>query len=92
MEPFLLEHLKDLSRRSERQGCFVFSDFLTPEEQSALHRIKKEIGPFSLFGGVPGAERQMARFGDPAELGYEEDFPIACVRISPLTLLAFAFR
>lgn len=83
MEPYKLEHLQDLSRRSVRQGCFVFSDFLTMEEQSALHRMQRELGPFTLFGGAPGAERQMARFGDPAALGYEEDFPVACIRISP---------
>lgn len=83
MEPYFIEHIKDLSARSDRQNCYTFSDFLTMEEQSALLSSKRELISFRLFGGIGGAERQMVRFGDPDALGYEEDFPIVCVKITP---------
>lgn len=83
MENFLLEHLIDLSEKSDRQGVYAFSDFLTPEEQSALLGIKRQVGYFELFGGADGTERNVARFGREADLGYSEDFPILCLKVSP---------
>lgn len=31
-----------------------------------------------------GRDRKVLRFGNPSDLGYEEEFPIVCVHISPL--------
>ena len=83
LDAFRFNHLKDLSDRSDRQNCFTFSDFLNQEEQSALLSMKRELSPFILYGGAEGAQRKMARFGDAALFGYEEDFPIACLLIRP---------
>lgn len=83
MDTFFLEHLTDLAQRSRNRDCYTFSDFLNPEEQSILLNSKKTLFPFSLFGGVEGAERQMARFGSEDTLGYTQDFPIVCLRVAP---------
>lgn len=83
MDNFLLAHLTDLSEKTDRQGIFTFSDFLTPEEQSALLGIKRQTGYFEFFGGADGTERNVVRFGNPADFGYTEDYPILCLKVSP---------
>lgn len=83
MDTFFLAHLTDLANRSRNRGCYTFSDFLNPEEQSVLLQNKKTLFPFSLFGGADGTERQMARFGSEETLGYVQDFPIVCLLVSP---------
>jgi len=75
----------DLSRMSYERGTYTFTDFLTLAEQSDLHEcIKQLYCPFEVYGGYKGAERTMVRFGSASELGYEVDYPISCIRISPL--------
>lgn len=83
MENFFIAHMIDLSRRSETQDIFTFTSFLTPEEQSELLLHRKELTHFSFFGGAPGTERNVARFGDPEALGYEVPWDVVCLRISP---------
>lgn len=39
----------------------------------------------TLYGGREEAERKILRFGSEAELGYEQPFPICCIRIRPLS-------
>lgn len=75
----------DLADRSWRQSLFAFTGFLSLAEQDVLFGAAKEAGVrVSLSGGAEHAERQMARFGDPEELGYEEPFPISCILVEPL--------
>ncbi len=83
MERFLKEHLLDLSDRAERQYTYTYSDFLTPEEQSEISAANRDFAPLTFFGGTEEAERRIARFGDEDTLGYDEDFPVACVEIVP---------
>lgn len=84
-EEILKKRLAELAERSYNGRIFTFSDFLGLGEQSALESIRKEIAyvGITLFGGVPGAERVMARFGDDGELGYSVDFPISIIEIAP---------
>lgn len=83
MEHYLKEHLQDLSDRADREGIYTYSDFLTPEEQADLLREKSRFVPFVLFGGVSETERNLVRFGDENLLGYQEDFPVVCLRVKP---------
>ena len=48
-----------------------------------LESNKHVLGKYILFGGCDGTERNIARFGNSEELGYEEDFPIVCLEILP---------
>ena len=77
--------LIELAKRSYGHGIFTFTDFLGLAEQDVLSEAKSAIRhvPCTLFGGIEGAERVMARFGDPDELGYELPFPIRTVMIAP---------
>ena len=84
-EEILKKRLSELAERSYNGRIFTFSDFLGLGEQSALESIRREIAHagITLFGGAPGTERVMARFGDEEELGYSVDFPISIIEIAP---------
>ena len=86
MDAFLFDHLTDLSARSDKQNVFTFSDFLSPEEQSKLLNLRRQLTPFTLFGGAPGTERNMARFGSETQLGYAQPFPIVCLKAAPVNI------
>ena len=86
-----LEQLKkrflELAEKSWRQNVFAFTGFLSLAEQDALQEAmgKNAFCTFTLWGGNEDCERRMARFGSLQELGYEEAFPIAALKISPLS-------
>ena len=82
----LKKHLLDLANQSYQNNMFTFTGFLSLHEQQLITEIRKEIGSIqvTLYGGNEDCERVMARFGNPEELGYEEEFPIVCIKIEPL--------
>lgn len=84
MDKIFEGHIKDLSARAEKSGRYTFTAFLTPDEQSAVIAMKRQIGRFELFGGADMTERCIARFGDKDELGWEQDFPIKIIRVCPI--------
>lgn len=73
----------ELARRAYERGRYAFTDFLSFAEIQYLHAAEKEVGyaGITLWGGFDGAERQVARFGS---CDYEEEFPVAVLKISPL--------
>ncbi len=75
----------ELAKKSYNGGYFVFTNFLGLAEQSLFSEILSEIKgiKYTIFGGAEGAERIIIRFGSPEDLGYEEDFPIVCLKIAP---------
>ena len=74
----------ELSDRTAAQSCYQFTDFLNPAERSVVLECERELAaPVSFCGGYPQAERVMARFGSVQDLGYEADYPIAVLKISP---------
>lgn len=83
MDNFFIDHMRDLSKRSEDKCIFTFSNFLNMEELGELKANKNSLVSYSLFGGTEGTERQMVRFGSEEELYYSEDFPIDCIKIEP---------
>ena len=82
----LKKRLTELYSKADRGAYFTFTDFLGLAEQSVLNEVTTKLKPsvITRFGGAEGAERIMARFGDPEEIGYEAPFPITCVKIEPL--------
>lgn len=82
----LKKRFLELAEKSYRQNIFTFTGFLSMAEQEALFEaMNTQKGySFSLWGGSEGCERQMARFGSPEELGYEEPYPIETLKVSPL--------
>ena len=81
----LKNRLEELADRSFRQNLFVFTGFMSLAEQDVFVRtFGSGRTDCCLYGGTEHAQRRMARFGDPGQLGYEEAFPIACIRVEPL--------
>jgi len=81
-----INRMVELANRAYSQNTFSFTGFLDMTQVSQLHQCKKELGnvTVTLYGGTKGCERQIARFGDATELGYDMSFPIACIHIAPL--------
>ena len=78
--------LKELARRSYEQNMFTFTPMMGLMEQTIFGELEEELryAGITLFGGHENAERVMARFGKPEELGYEEAFPIVLIHMKPL--------
>ena len=73
----------ELSRKADN-GYYTYSDFLGLQEQTTLATVKAKLyTKHTPFGGAVGAERVMVRFGDPEAIGYEEDFPIVTLKVTP---------
>lgn len=79
------KRLTELAKKSYMGGYYTFTPFLGLLEQSLFHEILPEIKgiKYTAFGGTEGAERVMIRFGSSEDLGYEEEFPIAVLKIAP---------
>ena len=82
-EERLKRRFAELAEKSYRQGIYLFTGFLGLGEQAVFHRAAAQFAPVTvrLFGGHAACERVMARFGDAEAMGYEEEFPIACLEL-----------
>ena len=82
----LKKRLLDLANQSYQNNMYTFSGFLSLHEQQLVEEIRRENAfiKAEIFGGNTDCERVMVRFGDKEELGYEEEFPIDCIKIEPL--------
>lgn len=83
----LKKRLVELAERSYSHGVYTFTPFLGLSEQQAFYDIQQDVSYVGcgMEGGSPLCERKMIRFGSEANLGYEEEYPIACLKIDPLT-------
>lgn len=81
----LQKRLQELAEKSSRQNIYTFTDFLGMAELDAFHRMERELSYAhpELYGGSEQSERQIVRFGNPEEMGYEEAFPIVLLKIEP---------
>lgn len=76
----------ELAEKADRGAYYTFTDFLGLDEQSAYAEIRSKIRTkCESFGGVPGCERVMLRFGDEEEIGYDMPFPIVCLKAEPIS-------
>lgn len=87
------KRLRDLSRRSYNNNQYTFTDFLAMADLSdfydmtvlpSTHEMSLAPCGYTVNGGYEGAERCMIRFGNEEELGYDQPFPMNCIKISPL--------
>ena len=76
----------DAANRSFRQNIYTYTNFLDINEQSVFAQMKNALNfvAFKTYGGNDACERQMIQFGSYETLGYEEEFPITLIKISPL--------
>lgn len=86
-----LQHLKkrllELAERSYSHGIYTFTPFLGLSQQQAFYEVERDVAyaGYAMEGGSPLCERRIIRFGSPEVFGYEEAYPIRCIRIEPLT-------
>lgn len=83
----LKKRLLELAEKSYSRSIYTYTPFLSLSQQQVFHAIAKEVSyaGYRMEGGAPDCERKIIRFGAPDNLGYEEDFPIACLQVRPVT-------
>ena len=77
-----LKRFEELAERARRSCVYTYSSFHSTETASLAYRVASEE-EVTMWGGTDNSERVVVRFGDPKELGYEEDFPIRIVCVKP---------
>lgn len=82
----LRNRFQELADKAYNQNVYTFTGFLSLAQQDLFLGMAGGINhiAYRLSGGGRDCERKMLRFGSPEEFGYEEAFPIACIRIRPL--------
>ena len=85
-EELLKKRFRELARKSYQNNQYTFTDFLGMAELACFYEIETELSYISheMWGGSDLSERMIVRFGSEEELGYGEDFPIACLLVKPL--------
>jgi RNA-binding protein YlmH len=84
-ETLLRRHILDLAKKAWQQNVYQYTNFLSPAEQDALQRMRRELDfiHWETFGGNEACERQIAGFGSEEEMGYPGVFPIALLEVAP---------
>ena len=86
-EELLKKRFRELAEKCYRNNQYTFTGFLGLSEAACFYELEKELSyvPYTLFGGSDLCERVMLRFGSQEQLSYTEEFPISCLKISPLS-------
>ncbi len=77
---FLIKRIRDLARISEREYRVMYSDFLTPAQQTVIDEYADIRGSISFEGGYDEAERRMCRICTE-EYQTDEGAPIEVYRL-----------
>lgn len=85
-DELLKKRFRELGEKCYRNGQYTFTGFLGLAELACFYEAEREFSyvPYTVWGGSELCERVMIRFGSRQELGYEEEFPIVCIQVSPL--------
>ena len=76
-----LKRIYELKNRSYERGIFTFTDFLNPTAVAEVCDLFNR-SQITAYGGADFCERQIVRFGNVDELGYDEPFPIAVLKVT----------
>lgn len=82
----LKKRLLELAEKSYDRSIYTYTPFLSLSQQQVFHAIADEVSyaGYTMEGGAPVCERKIIRFGASENLGYEEPFPIVCLKMQPL--------
>lgn len=85
-EELMKKRFRELAQNCYQKNQYTFTSFLGLADVSVFYEIEREFSyvPYTLWGGYGDAERLMLRFGSEEMLGYEEGFPISCLKASPV--------
>jgi RNA-binding protein YlmH len=80
------KRLEELANKAYNNSQYLFTGFLSMAQLDIYYRMEAELSfvPATVFGGTCDCERVMLRFGDEELCGYEQEFPISCIEVSPL--------
>jgi RNA-binding protein YlmH len=80
------KRLDELANKAYNNSQYLFTSFLSMAELDIYYSMERELSfiPVTAFGGTNDCERVMLRFGGEELCGYVEEFPISCIKISPL--------
>lgn len=86
-EELLKKRFAELAQKSYQKNQYTFTGFLGLADAGCFYEMEKELSyvPYQLWGGYQDAERVMLRFGGEELMGYEEEFPISCLKVSPVS-------
>ncbi|MBQ8281907.1 MAG: hypothetical protein IJZ25_05875 [Lachnospiraceae bacterium] len=86
-ETLLQKRFADLKRQSELNNRYTYTGFLNLAEQELFYKTFSTIAAREcmLWGGFEDAERKVLRFGSPETLWYDEEFPLTCIVIKPVS-------
>lgn len=76
----------ELAQRAWNQGTYAFTNFLDLAALTCFYQTAPALPPvpYALFGGAEGCERKVLRLGNEGFCGYDQPFPIACLKITPV--------
>ncbi len=86
-DELLKKRFRELAQKCYQNNQYTFTGFLGLADAACFYEIERELSyvPYTVWGGSDEAERVMIRFGNEEQLGYEEAFPVTCLKISPLS-------
>lgn len=87
-DELLKKRFRELARKCYQNNQYTFTGFLSLADLACFYDMEKELSfvPYKIWGGSEFCERAIVRFGGMEELGYEEEFPIACIEVKPLAV------
>ena len=86
-EELLKKRFTELAKKCYQKNQYTFTGFLGLADAACFYELEKELSyvPYMFWGGYEDAERVMLRFGSQELLGYEEEFPIVCLKVAPVS-------
>lgn len=85
-DELLKKRFRELADKAWQNNIYTFTGFLSLSDLSCFYEMERELSfvPAVVFGGSEDTERAMIRFGSKELFGYEEEFPVTCLKIRPL--------
>lgn len=86
-EALLKKRFAELAEKCYQKNQYTFTGFLSLADAACFYEMERELShvPYTVWGGYEDAERVMLRFGSKELLGYEEEFPILCLKVAPVS-------
>lgn len=86
-EALLKKRFVELAEKCYQKNQYTFTGFLSLADAACFYEVERELAhvPYTVWGGYEDAERVMLRFGDKELSGYEEEFPIVCLKATPVS-------
>lgn len=84
-EEIFKRRMIELANKSYQQNIYTYTNFLDMYQQELFYQVAKDIShtAYGLYGGHAYGDRVMISFGSADILGYEPEYPMDCILLSP---------